>query len=92
MTVEIFTKDYCPYCRLAKSILRDHGVLYLEHKVSDNPELFDVMLERADGRHTVPQIFIGGVGIGGSDKLAMLDAQGRLKPMLERAAESRCPA
>jgi glutaredoxin 3 len=59
--IEIYTKDYCPYCKMAKSILQRKGAAFLEHSLSDNPDLFETMAKRAQGRRTVPQIFIGGV-------------------------------
>lgn len=80
--IEIYTKGYCPYCRLAKSILQRNGAPFVEHDVSENPELFDRMVERAQGRRTVPQIFIDGVGIGGADELSMLQDGGQLDLIL----------
>lgn len=82
--IEIYTKEFCPYCGRAKSILRAHGVSYVEHKVSEEPDLFDAMVKRAQGRQTVPQIFIDGVGIGGADELSLLDESGKLLPLLGR--------
>ena len=81
--IEIYTKDYCPYCALAKSILQQHGASYVEHSLTENPALFDVMTRRSDGRRTVPQIFFDGKGIGGADELSMLDECGRLDELLE---------
>lgn len=85
--IELYTKDYCPYCTMAKSILRRKGANFVEHSVSENPDLFDAMVERAQGRRTVPQIFIGGVGIGGADELSLLQERGQLDLILldERA-------
>ncbi|MBA4045636.1 MAG: glutaredoxin 3 [Erythrobacter sp.] len=82
--VEIYTKDYCPYCHLAKSILRQHGADYNEHSLTEYPELFRDMVARADGRMTVPQIFIDGVPIGGADQLSTMEEQGKLKELLQR--------
>lgn len=81
--IEIYTKDYCPYCKMAKAILQRKGAAFLEHSVSDNPELFDTMVKRAQGRRTVPQIFIGGVGIGGADELSLLQERGQLDLILQ---------
>lgn len=85
--IEIYTKDYCPYCTLAKSVLQRKGAIFEEYSVSENPELFELMIDRAQGRRTVPQIFIGGVGIGGADQLSLLQEQGQLDLILadERA-------
>lgn len=80
--IEIYTKGYCPYCRLAKSILQRQGAPFVEHDVSENPGPFDRMVERAQGRRTVPQIFIDGVGIGGADELTMMQNSRQLVPML----------
>lgn len=80
--IEIYTKGYCPYCRLAKSLLQRKGAPFVEHDVSENPELFDRMVKRAQGRRTVPQIFIDGVGIGGADELSILQNGGQLDLML----------
>lgn len=80
--IEIYTKGYCPYCKLAKAILQRKGAPFVEHSVSENPELFDRMVERAQGRRTVPQIFIDGVGIGGADELSRLQDGGQLDLIL----------
>lgn len=80
--IDIYTKGYCPYCKLAKAILRCKGAPFVEHDVSENPELFDRMVKRAQGRRTVPQIFIDGVGIGGADELSRLQDGGQLDLIL----------
>ena len=84
--IEIYTKDYCPYCALAKSILQQHGANYTEHSLTENPALFDVMTQRSDGRHTVPQIFFDGIGVGGADELSILEERGRLAEIFETMA------
>ena len=83
-TIEIYTKDTCPYCFLAKSILRQHGAGYDEHSLTEYPELFEAMVERSGGGVTVPQIFIDGVPIGGADQLALLNEQGKLDDLLRK--------
>ncbi len=80
--VEIYTTPYCPYCVAAKRLLQKKGVAYQETDVSRDPALRQAMMKRAQGRHTVPQIFIGGQHVGGCDDLHALDHQGRLDPML----------
>ncbi|MBA3911140.1 MAG: glutaredoxin 3 [Rhodobacter sp.] len=80
--VEIYTTPICPYCHAAKRLLGRKGVTYKEIDVSRDPALRAQMLQRANGRRTVPQIFIGGVHIGGSDELHALDDAGKLDPLL----------
>ena len=81
-TVEIYTTTTCPYCLAAKRLLQKKGVAYTETDVSRDPDLRQAMTVRAGGRRTVPQIFIGGTHVGGSDDLHLLDHQGRLDPLL----------
>ncbi|MDW4549200.1 glutaredoxin 3 [Defluviimonas sp. D31] len=80
--VEIYTTPWCPYCLAAKRLLLAKGVAFEEIDVSGDPELRAAMMERAHGRYTVPQIFIDGEHIGGSDDLHALDRIGKLDPML----------
>ena len=80
--VEIYSSMWCPFCYRAKKLLRDKGVSFTEIDVDGDPAVRTQMRERAGGRHTVPQIFINGVGIGGSDDLHALDREGRLDAML----------
>lgn len=79
--VEIYTTPFCPYCHAAKSLLKRKGVDYQEISVLD-PELRRAMTERAHGRRTVPQIFVGETHVGGFDDMAALDRDGRLDPLL----------
>jgi glutaredoxin 3 len=81
-SVEIYTTNTCPYCLAAKRLLQRKGVAYKEIDVSHDPGLRDAMIQRAGGRRTVPQIFIGGAYVGGSDDLHDLDDAGRLDPLL----------
>jgi glutaredoxin 3 len=80
--VEIYTKFLCPYCARAKKLLGDKGVSYEEYEISSGGEKRAEMMQRANGRHTVPQIFIDGQHIGGSDDLAALEREGKLDPLL----------
>lgn len=80
--VEIFTKFLCPYCSRAKALLERKGVTFQEIDVTMDRAGFDAMVERAGGGRTVPQIFIDGKHIGGSDDMAALDAGGGLDPLL----------
>ena len=79
--IEIYTTPTCPYCHAAKSLLREKGADYTEITVLD-PELRAKMTERAHGRRTVPQIFIGDTHVGGYDDMAALDRSGGLDPLL----------
>ncbi|HEY0116429.1 MAG TPA: glutaredoxin 3 [Allosphingosinicella sp.] len=81
--VEIYTKMFCPYCARAKRLLADKGVEYEEYDITMGGKQRDEMLGRANGRHTVPQIFIDDRHIGGSDDLAALDSEGKLDPLLQ---------
>ena len=81
-TVEIYTTPTCPYCHAAKRLLNAKGASFAEIDVSRDPALRDKMMERAGGRRSVPQIFIGGHHVGGSDDLHALDGRGGLDRML----------
>lgn len=83
--IEIYTKAFCPYCARAKALLRRKGADFAETDISMNPGARDMMMQRSGGRSTVPQIFIGGQHIGGSDDLSALDARGGLDPLLAAA-------
>jgi glutaredoxin 3 len=81
-TIEIYTKVFCPFCTRAKALLDQKQAAFEEHDITMDSTLRAAMIERAGGRTTVPQIFIDGRHIGGSDDLAALDAQGGLDPLL----------
>lgn len=81
--VEIYTGFLCGYCSAAKRLMRRKQVRFREINVSLKPARRAEMMERAGGRHTVPQIFIDGKHIGGCDDLMNLEAAGKLDPMLE---------
>jgi glutaredoxin 3 len=83
--IEIYTTPFCGYCARAKSLLKRHKVKFEEIDVFMDAERRSEMTRRAKGRYTVPQIFIDGVGIGGSDELHALEAAGRLDKMLGAA-------
>lgn len=80
--VEIYTKFLCPYCTRAKALLTAKGVSFEEIDISTGGPRRSEMLERSGGRQTVPQIFIDGRHIGGSDDLHALDRAGGLDPLL----------
>ncbi len=79
--VEIYTTQWCPYCHAAKSLLDEKGVEYVEVD-ADTPETRMAMVQRAKGRRTVPQIFVGETHVGGYDDMAALDRSGKLDPLL----------
>lgn len=80
--IEIYTTEYCPFCTLAKSLLRNKGVEFEEIDVTDDAELRAKMVELAGGRRTVPEIFVNGRIIGGYDELRTLDLAGQLDMIL----------
>jgi glutaredoxin 3 len=80
--VEIYTIRYCPYCQEAKELLSRKGASFHEIDASGNRELRKEMIERAHGRNTFPQIFIGATHVGGCDDLYALDEAGKLDPLL----------
>ena len=80
--IEIYTTPTCPYCLAAKRLLAKKGAPYTEIDVSRDPALRVTMSTRAGGRRSVPQIFIAGRHVGGSDDLHDLDAEGRLDKLL----------
>lgn len=80
--VEIYTKFLCPYCARAVKLLGSKGVAFDEYDISTGGPKRAEMLERSGGRQTVPQIFIDGTHVGGSDDLAALDRAGKLDTML----------
>jgi glutaredoxin 3 len=81
-SVEIYTQQYCPYCHWAKELLSRKGVNFREIDVTGNRQTRQEMLERANGRTTVPQIFIGPTHVGGCDELYALEDAGKLDPLL----------
>ena len=80
--VEIYTTRYCGYCHSAKALLTRKGIKYLEIDVSGDPAGRSQMIERANGRTTVPQIFVGSTHVGGCDDLYALHRAGRLDTLL----------
>lgn len=80
--VEIYTSPLCGYCHAAKRLLTEKGVSFVEVDVTRETQKRQEMMTRASGRHTVPQIFVGGAHVGGYDDLAALDRAGKLDPLL----------
>jgi len=84
--VEIYTQRYCPYCNWAKELLTRKGVSFNEIDVTADRQMRQHMIERANGRRTVPQIFIGATHVGGCDELYALEDAGELDPLLGTGA------
>jgi glutaredoxin 3 len=80
--VEMYTSDYCFYCKRAKALLDQLGAEVKEINIQHDPELRVKMTERANGLRTVPQIFINDTHIGGCDELYQLHQQGKLEALL----------
>ena len=80
--IEMYSTPWCPYCIAAKRLLQKKGAAYEDTDVSGDAEARAAMMQRAGGRSSVPQIFIDGVHVGGSDELHALDRAGKLDPML----------
>ena len=80
--IEIYTTPLCAFCWRAKRLLQQKGLAFREVDLWQEPERRREMIERAAGRTTVPQLFIDGRGIGGSDELAALEASGELDRLL----------
>lgn len=80
--VTIYTTMMCPYCHRAKHLLKEKGVAFREIDVGMDPDLRREMMSRAGGSHTVPQIFIGDMHVGGCDELYALEGRGALDAAL----------
>ena len=80
--IEVYSSLWCPFCSRAKALLDRKGVAYREIDVDRDPNLRQQMMHRAGGRRTVPQIFIDGRHVGGSDDLADLERAGKLDALL----------
>ncbi len=81
--IEVYTKAFCPYCTRAKQLLAAKGASFDEYDITMGGPKRSEMIQRANGRTTVPQIFIGDRHIGGSDDLYALDREGQLEPLLQ---------
>ncbi len=80
--VEIYTTPICGFCHAAKRLLSQKGVEFTEIDVMRDQSRKSEMMDRAAGRHTVPQIFVGNTHVGGCDELYALDRDGKLDPLL----------
>ncbi|MCO6384222.1 MAG: glutaredoxin 3 [Vannielia sp.] len=80
--IEIYTTPICGFCTAAKRLLKAKGAEFTEIDLFEEPGRRSEMMDRAGGRHTVPQIFIGETHVGGYDDLHALDSAGKLEPLL----------
>ena len=80
--VEMYSTMWCPYCARARALFERKGVEFTDIDLMEEPRRRDEMIRRAGGRTSVPQIFIDGEHIGGSDDLVALDRAGKLDPKL----------
>lgn len=80
--VEIYTWSWCPFCLRAKGLLAQKGVDFIEYCIDGDEEAREEMTERANGRSSLPQIFINDQHIGGCDDLQAIDARKELDPLL----------
>jgi glutaredoxin 3 len=81
-TVEIYTWSRCPFCIRAKSLLDQKDIAYTEYCIDGDEAARSEMSKRADGRRSLPQIFINDYHVGGCDDLLALDAKGGVEPLL----------
>jgi glutaredoxin 3 len=86
--IDIYTVRYCPYCQDAKELLLRKGASYHEIDVTGKRDSRKEMIQRANGRSTYPQIFIGATHVGGCDDLYALEEAGKLDPLLAEAKQS----
>lgn len=83
--VTVYSTTWCPYCMAARSLLENKGVDFDLVDIGKAPERRSEMLERANGRHTVPQVFVGETHVGGYDDLEALERAGKLDALLAEA-------
>ena len=80
--VEIYTWQSCPFCIRAKALLNKKGVSYQEHSIDGDELAREAMAQRANGRRTLPQIFVDNQAIGGCDELYRLEREQKLNKLL----------
>ena len=90
MTADVlmYTTSWCPFCSRAKTLLKEKGVHWTELDIEADPVTREAMVE-ASGRTSVPQIFINGTLVGGSEELFALDVRGDLDKLLGRTPQAR---
>lgn len=84
--VEIYTWSTCPFCIRAKALLHKKGLDFIEYCIDGDNEAREQMAERANGRRSLPQIFIDARHVGGCDDLYALERKGQLDTWLQQAA------
>ena len=84
--VAIYTRRFCGFCTAAKKLLDSKDIAYAEHDATFSADLRKEMVQRANGRSTFPQIFIGETHVGGCDELYALERGGKLDQLLQSAA------
>jgi len=82
--IVIYTTQTCPYCRRAEAFFEGRGLPFKQVDVTGDDEMRVKLVEMSGGQRTVPQIFIGGVSVGGYSDLIKLDAKGGLDDLLTR--------
>jgi len=80
--VEIYTWQYCPFCIRAKSLLNKKKIEFIEYKIDGDESAREKMSERANGKRSLPQIFIDNNSIGGCDDLYSLDEENKLDSLI----------
>ena len=90
--IDIYTTRFCAYCQSAKALLTRKGLTFSEIDVTGDHEGRNQMVQRANGRMTVPQIFIGATHVGGFDELYRLERAGKLDPLLANESSAEGPA
>ena len=80
--VEIYTWQYCPFCIRAKSLLNKKNITFTEYKIDGDESAREKMSIRANGRRSLPQIFIDNNGIGGCDDLYLLEEENKLDSLV----------
>ena len=80
--VEIYTWQYCPFCIRAKSLLNKKNIEFIEYKIDGDESAREKMSERANGKRSLPQIFIDNNSIGGCDDLYSLEEENKLDPLI----------
>jgi glutaredoxin 3 len=83
--IEMYTTHVCPYCVAAKNLLKSKGLAWNEIFVDTDPARREQMLERSQGRRSVPQIFVNGHHVGGYDDLVASDRSGQLARLLDES-------
>jgi len=80
--VVIYSKEYCPFCKSVKALFDGLGQAYENIDIAEHPERRGEMIEKANGRTTVPQVFVNGKHLGGNDDVQALHKKGQLQPLL----------